>query len=105
MLALFNREDATPTQVVLHANRNLQLLRECLRLVIGDKIALVEGMTGMNALQNFIIHEKQLLYEGGHLVTATFTLAHANPFVPVTCVPARLNVMRLGTSRLNGCLG
>jgi hypothetical protein len=98
-LALYNREDALPSSITIQGNRNSQLMGNVMFLQPGDKIGIGEGMTGVTPVQGFVIQEKQLTYQGGHLITATYSLARATPFS--TAIPARLGIMRLGTSRLN----
>jgi len=97
--ALYGREAPRPTSMTVHGNRNATMLTQVLKLQPGDKITVAETMTGVTTLDGFIIHEKSLTYQGGHIVSGTFSLAPAS--AGQNLLKARLNVMRLGISRLN----
>jgi len=100
-LALFNREQPVPSSLTINGNINATHMRYCLELEPGDKLALAEPLTGLTlASARFIIHEKRLSILAPGIVTASFGLA-PSPRGAAALTPARLNVMRLGASRLN----
>ena len=85
-LSILSQQPPVPTKVTLRANQSHFLMTQALSRDIGDKIGIVETVTGLTTddptsdnKMGYFINEVDHVYEKGHLLTTTWTLSPSTP--------------------------